>query len=129
MRLRSQQYAETIYDCVNTVGDDNRAKYGALCHRFPLIVRECGLAASFGFLAAKGRSDNGAKALLDHYVSVMDARDADALRQLAIDADIFAYRDLTRKVLVAADWFKRYAEAVLKVEATGADGEEEADDA
>ncbi|MHB8165786.1 MAG: type III-B CRISPR module-associated protein Cmr5 [Sulfuricella sp.] len=130
MRARSQEYAETIYDLVDGITALERKqqkRYGSLCHGFPLIVRENGLAAAFGFLAAKGNSDTNSpeSCLLRHYAHVLRAAGADALRQAVIAADLAEYRRLTREALSAAEWFKRYAEAVLKVDTTGAGEEDE----
>ncbi len=128
MRARSQEYAETVYALVSGITDRKTQKaYGALCHRFPLVVRENGLAAAFGFLAAKGGdgANKPENLLLCHYAHVLCAASADALRQTVTKADLAEYRRLTRQALAAAEWFKRYAEAVLKVDATGAGEEEE----
>ena len=50
----------------------------------------------------------------------MNLDSTDALRQSSISADLGEYRRMTRTALQAAEWFKRYAEAILKVDATGA---------
>ncbi len=123
MRANSQQQAEAIYDLIIAIkGREKQKRYGALCHRFPLIVRENGLAAAFGFLAAKGgdKPDSPENLLLFHYATVMNLDSTDALRQSSISADLGEYRRMTRTALQAAEWFKRYAEAILKVDATGA---------
>jgi CRISPR-associated protein Cmr5 len=125
MRTNSQQQAEAIYDLIIAIkGCENQKRYGALCHRFPLIIRENGLAAAFGFLAAKGKPDSPENLLLAHYATVMGSGSVDTLRQSSISADLSEYRRMTRTALQAAEWFKRYAEAILKVDSTGA-GEED----
>ncbi|MDA8137828.1 MAG: type III-B CRISPR module-associated protein Cmr5 [Desulfobacteraceae bacterium] len=124
MRSRSQIYAETIYAKVNSVSGietGEKKRYGALCHRFAFIVRENGLAAAFGFLAAKGGPDAGSaeKRLLGHFAEVLGAAGAAALQQMVSRAGLAEYRRLTRQTLAANEWFKRYAEAILKVGPTG----------
>jgi CRISPR-associated protein Cmr5 len=86
-----------------------------------LIVRENGLTAALGFLSAKGGTDihSPENLLLSHYAVVLGAHDSDELRQTTIAANLVEYRRLTSQTLSAAEWFKRYAEAVLKVDATG----------
>lgn len=129
MKARSQVYAETVFNHVDSIRGIERNKqkrYGALCHRFPLIVRENGLAAAFGFLAAKAGNDRNSpeQLLLEHYTSTLGETDTDALRSKAINSSLIEYRHLTFQTIAAAEWFKRYAEAVLKVDSTGI-GEEE----
>lgn len=129
MHTRSQTYAKAVYECVEPLKDTGPAKkYGALCYRFPLIVRECGLAAAFGFLAAKaaskaepGRPPPPPKPealLLADYARLLGFQDGDTLRETVNEAELGEYRRLTHKTLALAEWFKRYAEGVLKVEPT-----------
>ena len=129
MRAKSQLMAEMIYQQLATIQSLERKqqkRYGALCHRFPLIIRENGLAAAFGFLAAKGGTNPNSpeNLLLAHYATVLKLGNADAIRQASLTAELGEYRRMTRAALQAAEWFKRYAEAILKVDSTGA-GEEE----
>lgn len=122
MRARSQIYAETIYDQVNSVSGiaaDEKKRYGALCHRFAFVVRENGLTAALGFLAAKGTAaDSAENLLLGHFAQVLGATNAAALQQAVRSAPLAEYRRLTRQALAANEWFKRYAEAILDVDAT-----------
>lgn len=129
MRARSQQYAEITYALVAEIfalDGPEQKRYGALCFRFPLIVRECGLAAAFGFLAAKGGTDPDSteNRLLRHYATALNVASSEELRTAAVSAEFAKYRRLTRHTLMISEWFKRHAEGVLKVDATGA-GEEE----
>ena len=120
MQTNSQQQAEAIYDLITAIkGSEKQERYGALCHRFPLIVRENGLAAAFGFLAAKG-DGSPENLLLAHYAAALGFGSTDALRQSSISANLGEYQRMTRTALQAAEWFKRYAEAILKVDSTGA---------
>lgn len=123
MRARSQEYAELIHGLVAQIKSDERKdqkRYGALCHRFPLMVRENGLAAALGFLAAKDGGKNGPEGkLLAHYAQTLNSGDGEALQAHCVGAGLDEYRRLTRAALQAAEWFKRYAEAVLKVDASG----------
>ena len=131
MRARSQEQAAVIYALVERIRDDERKeqkRYGALCHRFPLLVRESGLVAALGFLAAKdGGEQTPEGKLLAHYAEALGYADGDgeALRGYCVACDLAEYRRLTRAALQAAEWFKRYAEAVLKVDASGASTQDE----
>ncbi len=127
MQARSQQYAQAIYTLINPLKDDTvlpakeRKRYGALCHRFPLIVRENGLVAAFGFLAAKGGADEKSpeNLLLRHYACALNFPSHDALHRTVREAPLMQYCHLTQQTLQLAEWFKRYAEGVLKVSADG----------
>ena len=94
MRTRSQRHAETIHGMVSEIGEscDRRAqkRYGSLCHDFPLVVRENGLAAALGFLAAKGGSDahSPENRLLTQLAQILGASDSERLRQTVIEADL-----------------------------------------
>lgn len=133
MRTRSQQYAAQVYEQLNSLQQLQRKeqkKYGALCHRFPLIVRENGLAAAFGFLAAKaGTNPNSPEnLLLEHYRQILEFENSAAMQQKVVGAELPEYRRLTLQVLKLAEWFKRYAEGVLKVNSTGESTEDEKND-
>ncbi|MBI5136855.1 MAG: type III-B CRISPR module-associated protein Cmr5 [Nitrospirae bacterium] len=124
MHTRSQEHARIIHDRVSqmlALERTQQKRYGALCHRFPHIVRENGLAAAFGFLAAKGGADQTSPeySLLCHYAAVLGATDPSSLCRQTVDASLAEYRWLTRRSLAAAEWFVRFAESVLKVDASG----------
>jgi len=130
MRARSQHYAAKSYELVSEVPESAQNRYGALCYSFPLIVRENGLAAALGFLAAKAKSEAGNPEglLLKHYAQILGFNDPHAMQQSIVQAPLPEYRRLTLQVLKLAEWFKRYAEGVLKVDATGENTEKKQDD-
>ncbi len=134
MRTRSQQYAEQVYQLVDDLlklkmSGDAEKRYGALCHSFPFIVRENGLVAAFGFLAAKAEGASEVQSpeslLFAHYVEMLGLNDQNKLldpekicEEIA-KKPITEYCHLTQKTLMLAKWFKYYAEGILKVDATG----------
>ncbi|CAL1241054.1 type III-B CRISPR module-associated protein Cmr5 [Candidatus Methylocalor cossyra] len=121
MPTRSQRYAAAIYERVRDVQNlprKQQKQYGALCHRFPSIVLENGLAAALGFLAAKGREDDSPpRRLLNDYGQVLGRANLH-LHVIRTTTSLAEYRRLTQEILTAAEWFKRYAEAILKVDPT-----------
>jgi CRISPR-associated protein Cmr5 len=128
MQARSQEYAAKVYPLVKGLTEQAiKKRYGSLCHKFPLIVRENGLAAAFGFLAAKGGTDSNSpeNLLLAHYAEMLGftnpdgTANPDALHSTVVRAELTAYRHFTQQTLHLAEWFKRYAEGVLKVDASG----------
>ena len=131
MNLRTHAVARTAYERIaarrdatkGRQGVDN-AKYGALAHKLPGMMLQNGLAQATGFLLAKGNLEH--HALLDDLCVVLRAADtttvADGptLHREIIDSDLDRTLMLTRRSLEAAGWLKRYAQGVLRVDATGA---------
>lgn len=100
------------------MGEDERRKYGSLAHRLPVLVRTAGLAQALAFVEARG--DKTGKELLAHIAEVVQEKE---LLKRSREAELEEYLYLTRKVLDALTWYKRFAQSVLGVEAT-ADKEE-----
>lgn len=101
--------------------EKRRKQYGALCHRFPILVLRCGLAQALGFLQAKatsGDSGNAHGLLLGHLAEQLHGQaDGAAFQQQVQRAPLAEYRRLTREALALALWYKRYAESLLGVAA------------
>lgn len=78
---------------------------------------QAGLAQALGFLRAKagdaGGGENAYRRYLNDLAAVVGATDGEALQQQAIAAPLPAYRQLTRQVLAAAGWLKRFGQAYL----------------
>lgn len=131
---RSQNYAQAVYAQFKELGERNldekmQKQYGALCHRFPILVLRCGLAQAVGFLSAKGKSDKNGNSsphglLLQHLANQLGAgADAQAFQIKVNQASLSDYRRLTREALALAVWYKRYAESLLGVDASETGGE------
>jgi CRISPR type III-B/RAMP module-associated protein Cmr5 len=121
-----------------------RTEYGIQCLRLPAAIHECGLCQTLAFIEAKAqgiseREKSGKKhfaALLEDLSEALGVSDRVAangvpatprgqlLAQMVRDADLMEYRRLSRDALHCANYLKRYAEAILKVQ-LGADTEEE----
>ena len=133
MITRSQRHAKAIAEQVKEVKERRNRKiekqYGALCHRFPIMVLRNGLAQAVGFLAAKSTSDGSTAhgLLLGHLASHLSSgANATSYQTHVNRADIPEYRRMTREALAAAVWYKRFAESLLNVDASDT-GEVEAD--
>jgi CRISPR-associated protein Cmr5 len=122
MMTRSQQYAKAIAEQVKDVKGKSlkiQKQYGALCHRFPIMVLRNGLAQAVGFLAAKSKNTSAHGLLLGHIAAHLDSGANAASYQTHVNqADIAEYRHLTREALAAAVWYKRFAESLLNVDAS-----------
>ena len=131
MNVRTHAVARVAYERVaarraSTKGPQgvDSAKYGALAHKLPGMILENGLAQATGFLLAKGNPEH--HAMLDDLCAVLRAArtttavDGPGLHREVIGSDLGETLILTRRSLEAASWLKRYAQGVLRVDATGA---------
>lgn len=120
LHTRSQRLAGAALRKVEAVATDAvlRPKYRTRAMSFPAMVMQAGLVQSVGFLRAKsnGKDDNEfGRYLLDLAQVLDEQQDAKRLheRAVAID-DLREYRLLTREVVDAAGWLKRFAQTLLK---------------
>ncbi|HHV78301.1 MAG TPA: type III-B CRISPR module-associated protein Cmr5 [Firmicutes bacterium] len=115
MRTRSQIYALKVYDQVRGMADreeDFRKKYGSMAHRLPALIRSSGLAQALGFLETRATREKAHAMLLQH---IEEAVGESSLVCRSRKADLCEYMSLTRKVMLALEWYGRFAESVLGV--------------
>ncbi|MBI5811331.1 MAG: type III-B CRISPR module-associated protein Cmr5 [Deinococcota bacterium] len=91
-----------------------RDQYGGMAHKLPVLVRQAGLAQALAFVESRGKEAH--KVLLDDLAQTVGLSKADLLRQ-SREAALSEYLRLTREVLAAAQWYKRFSQSVLDVEA------------
>jgi CRISPR-associated protein Cmr5 len=121
MQTVHQKHAQDVYDCVEAFGKEypqgtsERTQYGSMAHRFPVLVRQAGLMQALAFVETRGKAPH--KQLLEDLAQVMSYQSTDKLVGRCREAPIVEYMWLTRQTLSALEWFKRFAESVLKVEA------------
>jgi len=120
VRTRRQEYAAKIFEQVSRVREEHKKKYGSLAHRLPVLVRTAGLAQALAFVEARGKE--AGQQLLQDIAEVVGVGNREALLKRSREAKLLEYMDLTRRVLATLDWYRRFAQSVLKVEA-GDDGE------
>jgi CRISPR-associated protein Cmr5 len=124
MRTREQQRAEKVYQQITHIQDskmDWAEDYGRICLSFPAFVFQCGLcqAVAFGQSKSDARDQGRKKAFhqfLTDLASAVGYGSLDAFADEVRRADIGKYQHLTREVMALSNWYKRYAEAILKVE-------------
>lgn len=119
IQTQSQLYAQRAYQKVTAVaaveegeegyGAENQAKYRTVALSFPSLVHTCGLAQALAFVKAK-EEGTGFSADLEHVLGLGD------LSEKSRTSDLLDYMQLSRQVMVASGWLKRYAEAMLKSE-------------
>lgn len=98
-----------------------RKKYGSMSHRLPLLIRTAGLAQALAFVEARG--DAGGKKLLEDMADILEFDGKKNLLKSSREAELPEYMLLTRRVLAALTWYKRFSQSVLGVE-SGAEGED-----
>jgi len=100
---------------------DKCKKYGSMSHRLPVLIRTAGLAQALAFVEARG--DAGGEKLLEDIAVVLKFKGKESLLESSREAELPEYMLLTRQVLAALTWYKRFAQSVLGVE-SGAVGED-----
>lgn len=133
-RTREQARAQQVYQQIIAINQDLaiRENYGIICLNFPAYVHQCGLCQAVAFLQSKANSDPTAHPRKRAYHRFLQDLSHSAMQttieqftQSVRKAPLIEYQRLTREVMALANWYKRYAEAVLKVEP----GQEDADNA
>ncbi len=120
MKTRQQERAAEAYSRVKKMENDGKKKdYGRLCLHLPALIHQCGLCQTVAFFEAKAKekADSAHFKVLADLEGVMRTLE---LPKLARNGALGPYLQLTREAMRSAEWMKRYAEAVLKVE-MGAD--------
>ena len=138
MQTRDQKYAKDAYERVQAVFQSQHqqravfvASYGSMAHRLPILIHVSGLAQALTFVDARAKEESGAKRLLDDLTRTILGSEAkrekllklargEKLEEQAGDAEqntgLLSYIHLTRQVLAALLWYKRYAQSILGVE-------------
>lgn len=118
MKTRDQKYAADAVKRVSAVKENakevDRNRYGAMAHQLPILIRSAGLAQALAFLET--RDTDGHRQLLIDLAATVGL--PDTLVQRARVAPIEEYMSLTRKVMAALLWYKRFAQSILDIKAS-----------
>lgn len=125
---RQQQMLSKAIEHVTQVQDRGKGVadiYGGLCHKFPVMIRTCGLCQAAAFVEAKQASNDSnrsrAHKLIEcHAVEMLQmlgviARDNQRLSAAVCGMDTAKYVLATRLITRAWIYYKRLAESVLGV--------------
>ncbi|MDZ4721784.1 MAG: type III-B CRISPR module-associated protein Cmr5 [Roseiflexaceae bacterium] len=117
-RTRNQSMAEAVFKRVAAIelGSKAAKRYGAMAHRLPVLIRSAGLAQALAFVQVRGKQEQ--KQLLDDLAFIIGQENGLILQKASYSASLTEYMHLTQVCLAALLWFKRYAQSVLKVDAT-----------
>jgi len=126
MRTRDRQYAAAIFQQIERdiepQSRSHQKKYGSMAHKLPVLIRTAGLAQGLAFVESRGIEEH--KLLLDHIAQVVGLTDRAKLAECSrTTVKLVDYMHLTRNVLKALTWYKRFAQSVLKVESSDEDDE------
>ncbi|WP_457637906.1 type III-B CRISPR module-associated protein Cmr5 [Oceanithermus sp.] len=123
---REQKRASLVYERVKRYekkDEGSRKDYGGMALRFPALLRSAGLVQALAFVDARGKDAH--KDFIRDFASILAELDGEAKTGETAFKDYFAeareaglpgYMRMTREALAVADWFKRFAQSVLKVE-------------
>jgi len=122
---REQNRAARVYKYVKKYEKNEKVRkdYGSMALRFPALLRSAGLVQALAFVDSRGNDAH--KQFIHDFASVIyelegkPKRGKEAFEQYfqeARDAQLAQYLRMTREALAVADWFKRFAQSVLKAE-------------
>jgi CRISPR-associated protein Cmr5 len=125
MQTRDQRYATTAYEHVKLVkGQDGDKQYGSMAHKLPILIHTAGLAQALTFVEARVTKKTPRKILVHLAETVLGETDEQILLNKSRTAPLGEYMLLTQQVLAALLWYKRFAQSILKVEASDSDDTE-----
>ena len=118
MQTLEQKLAAQIYEQVSRQrkGSVEANEYGGMAHRLPILVRQAGLVQALAYVQARGKP--GAQRLLEDLARTLGFDSGEKLLDVVRKADLLVYMHLTRKALLALNWYKRFAQSVLDVDPT-----------
>ena len=130
MKTRSQEYSQTVFDQLSRLqfNDTQEKEYGRLCHKFPLMVLRNGLSQAVAFVWVKsiskkgsdqGNNEDSAQGMFLRHLSELtigkEGESAAAFQQRINSLELVQYQRMTREILAASIWYKRFAESLLGV--------------
>lgn len=119
MQTLDQQYADIIRQQVLAIREKpDYKKYGAMAHKLPILIHTAGLLQSLEFVNSRGESEKIQKQLLEDLAITIGQQNTATLLAAVRGANLSAYMLLTRRILGALLWYKRFAQSILKVEAS-----------
>ncbi|MBP1999090.1 CRISPR-associated protein Cmr5 [Paenibacillus shirakamiensis] len=124
MKSSQHYYAQVAYESIMEVQKLSEqagknvfaSEYGQLCHRFPSLVLTNGLRLAKIFIQAKSSKANVSTSQEHPYALFLIHMEKAIGPEFNANIANNEYLFISQQVLRASVWFKRYAEAILKVE-------------
>jgi CRISPR-associated protein Cmr5 len=129
-QTRDQRFALEAYERVTDLNNryrdqpTARNRYGAISHLLPILIHTSGLAQAISFataLASKPDDTGIYKDFLNDLAQTVGVESGPDLQNFALDHDLGDYLHLTRDVLDALLWYKRFAQSILHVDDANVD--------
>ncbi|WP_337845333.1 type III-B CRISPR module-associated protein Cmr5 [Thermus sp.] len=113
MRTRQQEWAQDAYRRVaRRAREPGADRYKDMALRFPVLVRQAGLAQALAFVQSRGEEAH--RALAEDLAQTLGYGGLGILLEAAQEAELLRYLRLTREVLLVAEWYKRFAQALVE---------------
>ncbi len=128
MQTLQQKYAASVYKKVSDYEKDDKSKskenskkYGAMALKLPILIHTAGLAQALAFV--QSRDKDPFTQLLKDLAEVVGTitknnYSVEAFVNESRSSELEKYTYLTKHTMTALEWFKRYAQSILKVETT-----------
>lgn len=130
MPTRDQQRAQMAWEhvqSVKTAAKSEPKRYGSTVHGLPALIRNAGLSQALHFVLSRKHEES--KRVLKHLAAQLKRVDAkidtereddgvDGLLDSVRKADLGMYLRLTQEALACVNWYKRFVQGVLGVEAS-----------
>jgi|SRR5947199_3530472 len=117
MQTLDQQYSASAYEQVLSIKKEkDYKKYGAMAHKLPVLIHTAGLVQGLEFVNSRGEPIQ--RRLLEHLAVTLGQENAQTLLQTVKSAPLSRYIRLTRQMLAALLWYKRFAQSILEVDVT-----------
>lgn len=123
METRDQKYARDAFTHVQAIkGQKEASRYGAMAHKLPMLIHTSGLIQALTFVGARHKEGSGPSRLLEDLSKTVLGENGTKENLLSEargegSSGLKAYIYLTRQVLSALLWYKRYAQSILDIEA------------
>lgn len=114
---RDQKRAKSAFERITQYRQKEeswRDEYGGMAHKIPVLVRQAGLAQALAFVESRGKEAH--RTLLEDLAHTSGLSKSELLKK-SRESGLGEYMHLTQEVLAAAQWYKRFAQSVLDVEA------------
>ena len=107
IQTKDQKMAQAAFGCVaKRSGGSSFDEYQSFAFSFPSLVHSCGLAQALAFAQAKGKRD-----YIDDLEAVLNGIESKEICKFSREASLADYTRLSRHVLTASTWLKRYCQA------------------
>lgn len=127
-QTRDQRFASAIFKQVSKIKESEKSQYASMAHKLPVLIRTAGLAQALSFVEARHKANTPARNLLTHLNTVLNNENlinGDLANKSRTTSNLGEYMRLTQNVLAALHWYKRFAQSVLGIDASQAQGSED----